>query len=613
MNQKKFLFILIFSLILGSFLSASEKTLIRLEGSYLAYSYDYNQIYGKEVKFIFSSYDVSCQTLKIDIPSRSFYAYGSVVLKKGEEIISGDEFLFIPQENKATLISYKEKIDVKQIGIEENEIPLTRNDVLDELNLLKIQKSFIYFTGQKIDITTNFEVYGYDVTIYLEGLESVGFKRFKLSEGIGQRRNGVSINKIWYTKSQGIIGRASYFYEKKNKINSLTQLNYEERSVLKNYHGPKRQADIMTSTTVNLNENLNLGLMGNYNSSSLWNMNFWLNKKWSDKINTNLGISYNKPINYRGEAWLGFQSTIDVGKFGNISLLGKYEFQNQILGNFSYGNTFLKNISLLLNSSYSKIKISGSTEYSEILSGGVSLSYNSRIFNLSTDYYLNYDLFGSQLLSQPQLRIGLNPFVFYGGLLSASIYNIFIYNKLKRQEIHEDSYSNNTVFNLSTKPIFIQRSFQLNFNIALEQFVEKEGRNFTSGGIIINANKEILKGISLEGFYSIQSRRKTGGWLIEGTTSQDISTVLRANPSESINGWVSFSYDPKNNQWRQSFADISIKVIKNWKFHSLLNYDFLLKKINNVDLYLIREAGRFQLRFIWRSLSKQFLVELIPR
>jgi hypothetical protein len=64
---------------------------------------------------------------------------------------------------------------------------------------------------------------------------------------------------------------------------------------------------------------------------------------------------------------------------------------------------------------------------------------------------------------------------------------------------------------------------------------------------------------------------------------------------------------------RQSFADISIDIIRNWRLHSLINYDFLLKKINNVDLYLIRDAGRFQLRFIWQSLSKQFLVELVPR
>ncbi|MBA7613635.1 hypothetical protein ES703_20889 [subsurface metagenome] len=590
-----------------------EETLISIKGEYLAYSYDFNQIYGENVEVEFSSYSATCRHIKIDITPKIFYAYGDVILEKGGEKLNGDEFLFDPQAKKGTLISYGEKIEVKEIENEEKEIPSQKNDVLEELTLSKIQKSFIYFVGQTFHITTDFDVFGYNVTLFVEGLESVGFKKIRLSGGIHQRRSGISLNRIWYTKSQGLIGRMSYFYEKEKKVNSLTQLNYEERSVLKNYSGLKRQVDVMTSTTINLKDDLNLGLTGNYNSSNLWNTLFWLNKNWSKKFSTQVNFSYNKPINLKGEAWFGLKSTLNTGKFGNISFSGKYEIQNQVLSNFSYGNTFLKKINFLLSSSYSQIKIGESADYSKIFSGGVNLSYSSRIFNVSTDYFLNHDLFGDQLLSQPQLRLGLNPFQFYGGLISASIYNIFIYNNMKRGGIEEDSYSNNTVLTLSTQPIFLQKGFSLNYNFSLEQFVEKEGRNFTSGGFIINANKSIVKGISLQGLYSFQSRRKTKDWLIEGTTSQNLSAVLKVNPSERLNGWISFSYDPKNSQWRQSFADISVGIIRHWKLHSLVHYDFLLRKINNVDLYLIRDAGRFQLRFIWRSLSKQFLIELVPR
>ena len=590
-----------------------EETLIIIKGKYLAYSYDFNQIYGENVEFEFSSYSVSCRHIKIDITPKIFYAYGDVILEKEDEKLNGDEFLFNPKAKKGTLISYGEKIEVKEIENEGKEIPSQKNDALKELTLAKIQKSLIYFACQTINITTDFDVYGYNVTLFVEGLESVGFKKLKLSGGINQRRNGISLNRIWYTKSQGLIGRVSYFYEKEKKVNSLTQLNYEEHSVLKDYSGLKRQVDVMSSTTINLKNDLNLGLTGNYNSSNLWNTLFWLNKNWSKKFSTQVNFSYNKPINLKGEAWFGLQSTIDTGKFGNISFSGKYEIQNQMLTNFSYGNTFLKKINFLLSSSYSQIKIGESADYSKIFSGGVNLSYSSRIFNVSTDYFLNHDLFGDQLLSQPQLRLGFNPFQFYGGLISASIYNIFIYNNLKRGGIEEDSYSNNTVLTLSTQPIFLQKGFSLNYNFSLEQFVEKEGRNFTSGGFIFNINKSIVKGISLQGLYSFQSRRKTKDWLIEGTTSQNLSAVLKVNPSERLNGWISFSYDPKNSQWRQSFADISVGIIRHWKLHSLVHYDFLLRKINNVDLYLIRDAGRFQLRFIWRSLSKQFLIELVPR
>ena len=108
------------------------------------------------------------------------------------------------------------------------------------------------------------------------------------------------------------------------------------------------------------------------------------------------------------------------------------------------------------------------------------------------------------------------------------------------------------------------------------------------------------------------SRRRSKAWLIEGTTSQDVSAVVRADPGGRISGWVSFSYDPKAGEWKQSFADISIGLFKNWKFQSLLYYDFYRNKLNDIDLYLVRDAGRFDLRFIWRSISKQFLIELIP-
>jgi hypothetical protein len=190
---------------------------------------------------------------------------------------------------------------------------------------------------------------------------------------------------------------------------------------------------------------------------------------------------------------------------------------------------------------------------------------------------------------------------------------MLIYNNLTTSDIRQNSFSDNLFINISTQPISIQKSLSLDFNLGLEQFIEKEGRNFTSGGLIIHADKNIAEGISLLGFYSFQSRRKTKSWLIEGTTSQDLSVIFKVNPSEKLNSWISFSFDPKNSQWRQSFADLSFELIKNWKLHTLLNYDFIFKKINNIDLYLIREAGRFQLRFIWRSLSKQILLELVPR
>jgi hypothetical protein len=596
-----------------SWTAAAEKDILLLQGSFLAYSYDHNQIYGEEIVFDFGPYTVSCRHLKIDVASRSFYAYGEVQLESVDETFHGDELFFNPQDHRAFLVTYSEELQVTVIGQEEEERPSIPLQVLEEVSLSKIRQSFLYFTCEKIRITEDFEVLGEGVVLYLEGFESVGFRTFKLSSGLKQRTSGFSLDKLWFTKSQGIIVRGSHLIRSGDKINSLTQVNYEERSVLKNYTGPDRQLDLLNSTSIVLDETSNLSLSGNYNSSSLWNASLIWNRRWSGKVNTSFDFSYNKPINYRGEAWFGVMSTVSGGPYGDVSVSARYEVQNQFLGNLIYGNSFLNHFTFLLNTAYSRVKIAGGDDFSEILTGGLSLAYNSRIFNLSTDYYLNYDLFGSQMLSQPQLRFGLNPFSFYGGILIASLTNIFIYNHLMLNDSHDSNYSNNMIFSLSTQPIYIRRNIFFSFNVSAEQFLEKENRNFTSGGFIGNMTYEIVPGLFLEGFFSHQSRRRTRNWLIEGTTSQDLSALVRLNPSPRLNTWVSVSYDPKNAEWRQSFADVSLEIIKKWRFHSLFHYDFILGKLNNVDLYLVREAGRFQLRFVYRSLSKQFVVELIPR
>ncbi len=612
MRMKVFFGLVLLSFLLPQIL-VSEDIAIDVLGTHLSFSYDYNQIYGENVELDSDFCHVYADYIKIDVASRLFLAVGNVVLEKNGVLSSCDEFLFNPEEEDGLLIRYKETIQFEQMGEKEVSSLSSHLRFFENVNLLRFQKSFISFTGQHFTITENYDVFGYDVTMYIEGLESLGLRKFKLSEGIQQERNGFYLGSVWYSRSQGITTRAGFLYDKENKVNSQTQIYYEERSILKDYEGLKRQVDVTTSTFFNLSESLNLGILGNYNSSTQWNAQFVLDKKWGAKNHTQIDFAYNNPLNRDQEAWFGLESKLYGGKLGNLFFSGRYELHNQVLANFSYTHTPLKNVNVLLNSSYSQIRLGDSLGKSRIFTGNLKLSYGTKVFNLSSDYYLNQDLFGQQMLSQPQLRFALNTFQLYDGLLSASFSNIFIYNRFKTDELRKDGYSNNTIFNLSSQPIFVGKNLILDFNLAVEQFFEKAGRNFTSSGFIFKVKQILTKGVSLEGFYSVYSRRKSENWFIEGTTSQDLSTVLRVNPAENLNGWISFSYDPENSQWRESFVDISIGFLKNWQFHSLANYDFLLKKINNVDLYLLRDTGRFQIRLIWRSLSKQFLIELIPK
>jgi len=599
--------------------SADLQILLRVDGTYLAYSYDHNQVFGENVTFRLDPYAVACRYFKADLASRSFIAYGGVVLTRDSEKREADEVLFDPQKKDGLLVTYTDVVDIqswdperpldeaRQRGL------LDKRGILDGVNLGKIRDSLIYATARTLEISSLLDVVGTDVTLFVEGIPSIGFKTFKLAGGGEQRTNGFSLDKIWFNKSQGLFGKASYFYEKEKSVRSSTEVYYEEHSILKNYAGLPRQLDLQTSTAWTISERLGLGIAGSYNSTSLWNTRLWLDtKSKGDKRSLLLDFAYNKPLQSRGEAWLGLQSKLDFQAMGVLQVQGRYEVHDQALLNLSYSNLLWKKVSLQALSSYSRILIGGTGRMSKIFTGDLNLAYNADRFSLAADYYLNNDLFGNQRLTRPQLRFGLKPVTFYGGLLSATLQNVFLVNTLRRDAGTATTFSNNTSVNLAAKPVFFGPGTSLQVNLALEQFLEKEGRNFTSGGLILRANRSFGSAVTVEGFYSLQSRRRSKGWLIEGTTSQDLSGVVRVNPGGRLNGWVSLSFDPKKGEWKQSFADVSIGIYKSWRFQSLLNYDFYRRKLNNVDLYLVREAGRFDLRFIWRSLSKQFLIELIP-
>ncbi len=292
---------------------------------------------------------------------------------------------------------------------------------------------------------------------------------------------------------------------------------------------------------------------------------------------------------------------------------GRLGTGGQAVGDLAYAARFGPSLELQASSSYSQVRRGPAGARSRIFDGRLRLAYASRLFNLASDYHLNADLAEGRSLRSPQLRMELLPLPLYGGLLQAGLSNVFIHNTLGRDGRSLQSYSNNTQLRLSALPVSLSSGLLLDFSLALEQFLEKEKRNFTSGGAVVNLKRRWASGLALEGFYSIQSRRRTRGGLLEGTTSRDLSGVLRFAPDGGFDAWVSASYDPKNGRFKQSFADIELGIVRGWRFHSLLQYDFTLRKLSNVDLYLIRDAGRFELRLMWRSLSRQIVVELLPK
>ncbi len=589
--------------------------LLRVEATYIAFSYDLNQFWAQEAAFELKSYKVTCRTLAGDLPGRAFLAMGGVKLEREGETLTGDALAFDPASGSGRLWTYGESVAEQAFGPPGTAPSEATLRAVESVSLADIRQSLLYAVCRAVDISPDYEAIGREVTLFMEGLESVGFQSLKLSVAApGERRNGLSLNKLWYNRTQGLYGRAGFSWLKPDKLNSFTQLDYEEHSIIKDYGGLPRQADLLTRNSLTLSPGLSLGLNGNFNTSGLLTTQLWLNRDWAGKkVATLWDLTYSRPLNRPTETWLGLKASVEGGKAGRLSLVGRYEFGNQAVGDLNYALALGDKLSILLHSAYSRVRLGSLGGRSNLFEGNLNVSYSSRLFNLAADYHLNADLAESQTLSRPQLRMGLNPFPLYAGLLEARLTNVFLYSDIDRQGRRTAGYSNNTALSLSALPLPLGPGLLLDFTLALEQFLEKEKRDFTSGGLVLNLAQELASGLRLEGFYSLQSRRRTKGGLLEGTTNQDLSAVLRLDPEAVVAGWLSLSYDPKNARLKQSFADVKVNLFKGWFFHSLLNYDFLLNKLQNIDLYLIREAGRFELRFIWRSLSRQIMVELVPR
>jgi hypothetical protein len=600
-------------------LAAAKPPLLHIQGTALAYSHDHSQILGQDVRIEWLGWTLTAGVLKIDMAARRGGALGRVVLAKGEARLEADELFFDLGQESGVLVRYGD-------GIEAFPFPETRKNEdfaaeararragMEGVAWAGVRSSLFYATARVIDILPSFEVYGDDVLIHVEGLESIGFKRLKLSLGDKAQTEGLSLDRVWYNHSQGLFGDLSLNLGQGKKLHSRTQLHYEEHSVLSDYTGLPRQYDLQTSTVWTAAPKLDLGLEGNYSSTGLGNARlFALVKSRDAKQTATFDLSYKKPLQSAGEVWLGVRTDLKSESWGNLTFNGRQEWHDQTLADLAYAKEFGKHVRFGLDASYSHLRIGGrGASASRILTGQVGLSYDAAGYQASAEYHLNEDLLGDRSLTQPQFRLAVKPLKFYGGLLTATLSNALIFQTLNDAGKLTHSYHNNAIFNLAAAPIQTRSGLTIRTSVSAEQFTEKEGRDFTSGGLVLQAVQEFAPGVTLEAFYSAQSRRRSRGWLIEGTTSQDLTAAFRVKPGGRIDGWLSVSYDPKHGEWKRGFSDLTVGLIKDWRLRGLLSYDFYTKKMSSIDLYLVRRAGRFDLRFLWRSLSKQFLIELVP-
>lgn len=597
-------------------ISAWGKDLAEIEGDYLLYSYDYNYLYGKgNIRLRFRDFVVHAEVVEIDIGEKRGRLSRGCTVEFDGKVYPADVLDLNLEKGSIRSSMYGERMESMTLPAEE--LPSTPAGELISVGWEELKKSFVYFLNKKVVITKNYGVYGHQTTVFIEGIQSISIRKFRLDKGIQEKSGKIlRLNKIWYYSSLGLVANASLSWEtklKKGVWKNSTSLEMQYDLFGTHDPAPRGRTYFSSLHSLQLAGEEKIDLKLNSISSNMWSASLGFTLPLGKNLKTEWVADYRKPHLSREELWLRLHSSLAVAGKGNVILNLGYEKRNQNTVDLSYDQPLLRNIRLLLRHSQSRL-LFGTDQFNRLTHSSMSLFYSTKVFSLMSEYSLNRDLFNHQSQASPQVRLNLNPFTLYNGILKANFSSQIMVNQLSMAGRRDDLFRANLAMSVDSETIQLSRGAQIWFSMAIEQYIDRDPLiNFTSAGYRIRGKQDLFGVADMELQYNYQSRRQTRSWLISGTHSQDVNAVLRLKERKEnrINGGVALSFDSKMGRFSTGYFDGLIALSQNWKFQVQMNYDFLFRNFN-YDFFLNRKAGRFTVRVSYRSLSRQFLFELLP-
>lgn len=613
---------LLAALLLGPCLGA--KDLLEIKGDYLLYSFDFNYIYGMgNIVVKAKDFSVTAAAIEVDMASRSARLSRGCRVQLGKESHAAD-LLDINLENLCLkFTAFKDTIESWTVATQKKGTAKAAAPAVDApprpmtfRDYEALKKSLVYFLNGRIVITGSYRLYGYQSIVFIEGIQSLAFKKFKLDKGLNEPTdNGFGIDKIWFYPSQGLVVNSHLLMEKPVKhgmFKSMSGLDLKYDIFGDEVVGSRLTANFNSQNALPLSPSSTLNLNVSYLSDNMLSASLNFKKQWTPSFRCELLADYSQTAAKKEELWLRLRSDLNAKVLGHVAANLSYELGKQYLLELSWQNQALKHFVVSAQHSSSKL-LYDPQQYNRLSNSGFSLSYSNTLFNLVADYSFHKDLLLDQSQASPQLRLNVSPFRLYNGLLQVNLFSSFIINQLNNRGVRNEFSKANMGLSLQSEPMRLGRGPEVSFSLAGEQLLDQDPENnFTSLGCIVRCSQSLTGFADFNFLYNYQTRRKTEKWFIQGTTSQDWSAVLKLKEKANrIQGWVSLSYDTKAGHFTSGLLDASLAIIKNWHIQTQLNYDFVFKNFS-YDLYLIRRAGRIMIRGSYRSLSKQFLLEVLP-
>ncbi|MCJ7525477.1 MAG: hypothetical protein MUP71_09695 [Candidatus Aminicenantes bacterium] len=610
----------LFSLLGALALCLPGKELLEIKGDYLLYSYDFNYIYGQgNIQIKCKEWTIQAETVEIDMAGRAALASRNCRVEAGKQKYTTDMLEIDLEGLSLKFTTFQERILSWTLPGQKNaaagENAAVKKITLKDHEALK--KSLVYFLNQRIVITQSFRVYGYQTTVFIEGVQSLAFKKFKLDQGADETNiEGAGIDKIWYYPSEGLVINSHMNLEKKIKngaMKTANSLDFKYDILNRIATGPRGKIYFISLNSLDLSKKSDLSLNVNFLTDNLFNSRLAFKTRWTPQFSSEWAAEYSRTATEQEELWLRLGSNLQNRMLGNLALNLSYEKEKQYVAEISLQNQTVKNINLSLQHARSRLRY-GQDSYNRLLSSSFFLAYTHSLFNMAADYSFHKDLLQNQSQGTPRFTLNVSPFRLYHNLLQVNLVSSFMVNQLELAGTRNNQSKANLGLNLQSERIKLGRGPAFTMALAAEQLLDQERLNdFTSLGCVFKCSQNIAGFADLDFLYNYHTRRQTEKWFIRGSTSQDWSAVLRLKEGQSrVKGWLSLSYDTKTGNFTSAYLDCAFTLIKNWEFQTQLNYDFLFKNFN-YDFYLIRRAGRIMVRASYRSLSRQFLLELLPQ
>jgi hypothetical protein len=603
------------------------RELLEIKGDYLLYSYDFNFIYGQgNLQVKSREWSIRAGALEIDVAGRVARASRECRVEAGRQQYAADMLEIDLESLDLKFITFKDSIRSwtlpakRPAGREKVPAPSARaaagrRFAVRDLEALK--RSLVFFLNERITITSSYRVYGYGATVFIEGVQSLSFKRFKLDQGAGETNvQGAGIDKLWFYPSQGVVVNSHLTYEKALKAGvarTVNSLDFKYDLFNTTDTPPRGKIYFNSASSLDLDRKSALSLNADYVTGNMASARLALRTKWTPGWSSEWAAEYSRTSADREELWLSMRSSLQQKTLGALALDLGYEKDRQYRAVFSLHNRAVKNVRASLQHSFSRLLFAPGT-FNRQSQSVVSLSYTHRLFQMAADYSFHKDLLQDRSQGTPRFTFNATPFRLYHGLLKVNVASSFMVNQLNLGGRHDDQSRANLAIDLRSETIRLGSGPAFTFSLAAEQLLDPERANrFTSFGGIFKCSQDLSGFADIDILYNYNTRRQTEAWLIQGSTSQDWSAVLRLKHGpERIQGWMSVSYDSKSGNFTNGYLDCSVKLVKNWQVQTQMNYDFMFKNFN-YELYLVRHAGRIMVRASYRSLSRRFLVEVLPR